>query len=127
MPRNIVKGQFFAADLTITANTTYSTTTPTLRCENLSEVHLSGIAKGANAGSSGVVTFALQSCVGNEKWSTSTWQSITVTVAGTATVISPSEILNVEGLSAIRVASITNGDASYAISDVNLYYGAGIK
>jgi len=126
MPKNIKKGAFFSADLTITAGTTYSTTTPLVRCENVEEIQVAVKATGKNASSAGAVTVVFQAAIGGEYWNSGEWQNISVTVAGTASKQSPPEILNVKGLSAIRVASITNGDGSYDIDGVNVLYGFGI-
>jgi len=129
MAKNIVKSQFMAADLTITANTT-NTATPALsivRCENLRQLQCSAQARGKNAGSSGVVTFNIASCVGDEKWSTDVWQTLTVTVAGTVTKTSGAELLNVDGLTAIRISSIVNGDAAQDIDTVNIVFSASVQ
>jgi hypothetical protein len=122
MPTNIIKGAFFSSNLTITANTTYSSTTPEKPLENIREMTVSVKATGANASSSGTVTAAFQVNVGDNNWTTSEMETVTCALSGTASVVGLPKILNVNSMTAIRVSRITNGDATYAISGVNVIY-----
>jgi hypothetical protein len=78
-------------------------------------------ATGANASSAGTVTFNFTASIGGA-WSTSVWQSLTLTLAGTASIVTAPVLLDVSGLSAIRVDSIVNGDATYHITNSNAIF-----
>lgn len=115
-------GKFYVTDVaTITANSTYTTVSATIDIAHKRHITINAKATGAAAGSAGDVTFALQARV-NLKWSTSTFASHVVTVAGTTEKVSAPEVIEVFGIEALRVASITNGDAAQNIGTVNLNY-----
>lgn len=122
MAKSLYEGKFYSTDLTVTAATTYTTASGVVNTANMSRVSIVATAKGANASSSGAVTFATSARV-NNVWSTDIFLSFTVTVADTAVKSSAPEIIDVDGISAIKVVSVTNGDATYDAEAVNLLYG----
>jgi hypothetical protein len=117
-------GRMYATDVAdIGEGATYSTASNEIDTSTVKCVTLLPYATGANASSAGTVTINLKAMVGG-KWSTAVWQSITVTVAAAAEIVSAPTMLNCPGIQAIKVSSIVNGDATYHITNVNVAFSA---
>lgn len=114
----------YSTDVTsINAATTYSTASSTIHTAHARTLTVTPRATGANASSSGTVTFQLEAMTKPGTWCTDNWVTITVDVADTAAKVGEPEIIDLAGVMAVRVRNITNGDASYAIASVNVDYG----
>ena len=115
-------GKAYSVDIAdIGEGATYSTDSDDIDCSGCQRAVIMLKSKGAAAGSAGTVTFNLTACIGGN-WSTTTWQSLTLTLAAAAAVVSTPVLLDVSGLSAIRVDSIVNGDAAQHIENTNLIF-----
>ena len=115
-------GKAFSTDVAdIGEGATYSTDSDGILTVGCQRAVIMLKATGANASSAGTVTFNFTANIGGS-WSTSTWQSLTLTLAGTTAIITAPVLLDVSGLSAIRVYSIVNGDATYHITNCNAIF-----
>lgn len=102
---------------------TYSTASGEMDVSGNKCITLMAYATGANASSAGTVTFNLIARVAG-KWCTTVWQSLTLTVSGTSEDVAPPVMLNCPGISAVKVLSIVNGDATYHITNVNIAFAS---
>jgi len=101
---------------------TYSTASGEMTTADRYEISMLAYATGANASSSGAVTFNLVPKIAG-KWCTdNSWEHITLVVSGTSEDVSKPIILNVGGIQAIRVQTIVNGDPTYHITNVNVAF-----
>jgi hypothetical protein len=112
---------YSTAVASIGAGATYTTDSDDIITVGCQRAVIMLTATGANASSAGTVTFNFVANIGGS-WSTSVWQSLTLTLAGTAVIVTAPVLLDVSGLSAIRVDSIVNGDATYAITNSNAIF-----
>lgn len=103
---------------TIAAGATYNTDGRRIGCEGAKKLGLMPYATGHAAGSAGVVTFYFKVYM-NGSWST-TWHTVTLTLAATTPVIGPTFILDVEAYDAIMCDKIINGDAGEAVDTLNV-------
>ena len=112
--------KFEAADLSIDANTTWSTGSSYVNVEGAGLAHVVIRAKGANASSAGTVTFNF-TAVGDPTTMTApttTSFSQTLTVAGT-TLVARDFIIDCSAYGNLKIKSIVNGDATYGLTNVN--------
>lgn len=79
-------------------------------------------ATGDNASAGGTVTFRFVSSPNGTDFDTESFQDVTVSLNGTNTVRS-TLILDIEGISHLRLEEIENGDGSYALSNPTARYG----
>jgi hypothetical protein len=115
-----IKPTMFAANIaTINAGATYSTPSDAIDVSGLDFITLWLKSTGANASSAGSVTFNLVYSGDGTTYST-TIDPFVLTLATNTAVVSKPIMLDVRGINKIKVLTIVNGDASYAISATNV-------
>jgi len=114
--------QFEETDITVDANTTWTTGTDWVDVRGASIVQILCSFTGANAGSSGNVTFGFVAKPDNAAtFDTPTTASFSVVGALNAnTEVVKDALANTEAYGYIKLLSIINGDATYALADVNV-------
>lgn len=79
-------------------------------------------ATGDDASASGTVTFRFVSSPDGSNFDTESLHSVTVSLDGTNTVRSTS-VVDIEGVSDLRLEEIENGDGTYSLSNPTARYG----
>jgi len=109
-------------DQTIAAGAKYSTDSAEIDCQGFPLLGVAIQATGANASSAGSVTFNfVTSLDGTNYEDDSNAQAETLTLSGTTALLKVIRF-NVDFIRLLRVTSIVNGDASYGLSGVNVFY-----
>jgi hypothetical protein len=116
----VAKANFYTSNITtIAANTTYTTVSNPIEVLYAGSAYIQVLFTGANASSSGNVTFNFVARGDPaHSWPTATTFSI-VGALSTNTAVIVDKLLDTSGWYDIKVLSIANGDATYALSTVN--------
>lgn len=112
----------YAADVTIAAGGTYAVDSSVYDVSDVETVALQLRATGDNTASAGTVQAKIVARV-NDAFSTEIPITVSVTLNGNNQVVSAPVMMDVRGVSAIKVVEITNGDATYGVSGVNVAVG----
>lgn len=112
--------KFESADLSINANTTWSTGSSLVNVESAGLAQIVLKAKGANASSAGTVTFNFVA-VGDASMATPTVTSFSQTVTlNAATAVARDFLVDCSAYGNLKLASVVNGDATYGLTNTNV-------
>lgn len=115
----LVDNDFFTADVAPTAGQTYTTPSNAVLTNGADSVDLYIKLTGANASSSGTVTFTIAGSRDGTTFET-VGTPIAVTLTTNVAVLQIAK-LDTRNFIALQVIKIVNGDATYALSAVNVH------
>lgn len=111
-------GTAYAADIaSIAQSGTDTTAGVAIVCTGVARLGLLPKAT-STSGSTGTVTFNIKVTVNGVQ--SSTTYTITLTLAGAATIIGPPALLDVSGFDSVQFTSVANGDTGHAATAVNV-------
>ena len=84
-------------------------------------------ATGLDVASAGTITFHIAGMVGDQSptgtgYSSTDLTTVTVSLSGTDPMFAVPVSVDLDGLTALVVTSVVNGDAAHGVDDVNLIY-----
>lgn len=115
----------YAEDVNLTAGQNYTTAGQSIPTDGIDEVIIFAKGQGANASSSGTVTIYIAYSYDYEDGSgtfTTEMDAIPLTLSANNPVRCKPWLLACKGCKAIRIARMTNGDATYGVNAVNAQF-----
>lgn len=115
--------QMYVSDIaSIAASSSHTTPSDAFDVDDVETIAVQVKSTGANASISGNLTVNLVASVDGTNFDTQVFATV-VLVQSDSSEERATELVNVRGLSKIRVNSIENADATYAATNVNVYCG----
>ena len=113
----------YSSDIaSIAAGATYTTDSSAIDVQDVEVMAVQVKGTGANASSAGNLVVQLVASLDNSNYDTTAFHTLTVAFSGSSEV-RETNLVNVPGLRSIKVTSVQNTDATYAVTNVNVIIG----